>query len=75
MRPFCDRVVAQLDQLLALCRHHQVSFALHYNEHDDSWYVSVDSPAPAERFIGKDTQLAWALDAAIDHLNKLGKPR
>lgn len=37
------------------------------------WDVSVDSVAPAERFIGKSTsELSWGLQKAIDHLKKLG---
>lgn len=43
-----------LSRLYYACRKQEVSFHLAYNEHDDTWYVSIDSPAPSERFITKD---------------------
>jgi len=45
-----------------------VNFTLNWNEGNDSWYVCIDSPAPDERFIGKDRTFKYAIECALDFL-------
>lgn len=48
-----------------------VSFSAVYCECDDSWYFTVDSPAPTERFIGKNHAFQYAVEAVLKHLRRL----
>ena len=59
-------------ELMEVARRAAVGFSIVYNESDDSWYCTVESPAKSERFIGKNTTLIFALKDAIRHINGLG---
>ena len=57
------------------CAKAQVSYAISWNEHDDTYYVSINSAAPTERYVSKDyTNVADCIDGAIAHLKKIAPP-
>lgn len=65
-------VVAGLLRLHSACLARQVSYSVHYNEHDGSWYARIDSAAPSERYVSKDySDLSWCIECAITHLGAI----
>ncbi len=70
--PYTEDTLVSLNELHEACQELELSYAIHHNDHNHSWYVSIDSPAPTERFVGKDvSRLEWAIDHAQSHVNKL----
>lgn len=62
-------------KLHEVCLAHQVSYSIHYDESDHTWYVTLSSPAPAECFVSKNySELTDAVDPAIEHLEKVRGP-
>lgn len=63
---FTPAVVAALERLVTAAGAQQVNLHITLNDHDHSWYVSIDSAAPAERFISRDRpQLESAVEDAL----------
>lgn len=60
-----------LQAVYSEARKASVSFGAEYCECDDSWYFTVDSPAPSERFIGKNHSFQYAVEAVLKHLRRL----
>ena len=61
-----------LDDFHKRCAKAQVSYAINWNEHNDTYYVAIHSPAPTERYVSKDyTYVADCIDGAIAHLKKI----
>jgi len=61
----------QLEEVWEAARMVQVSFSTVYCESDDTWYFEVISPAPSERFIGKNRSFPLAVEAVLKHLRSL----
>ena len=54
------------------CAAAQVSYSIHWNEHDDSYYVAIQSPSPVERYVSRDYScLAFCIEGALTHLESL----
>lgn len=61
-----------LNSLQAKCAAAQVSYRIQWNEHDDSYYVAIDSPSPQERYVSRDySRLAFCIEGAICFLEHL----
>lgn len=66
--PFYDPVLVTLH---VTCQKHAVAYKLSYNEHNDTWYVAIESPSPTERYVSRDySDLRDAAELAIKHLEK-----
>ena len=64
--------LTSLNALHAKCASAQVSYAIVWNEHDDTYYVSIDSVAPSERFVSRNySRLPMCIDVALIHLENL----
>lgn len=64
-------IMLPLMELHSECEKKQVSYSVHFNEHDHTWYVDISSAAPSERFCSRDySQLSWCIEAALKHLRK-----
>jgi hypothetical protein len=62
-----------LNRLHATCRKVGVGYTTVYEECADTWYITIDSPAPSENFVGKSRGLLEnALTDAIEFVEKLG---
>lgn len=48
-----------------------VGFSIVYCECDDSWYGTINSVAPSERWVGKNRTMPNALEALLDKLEEL----
>jgi hypothetical protein len=48
-----------------------VSFSLVYEEACDTWYFTIDSPAPSERYVGKSRSYMGAVDDVLAWLDKI----
>ena len=60
-----------LQALHALAKQKQVSWALHFLEASNLWYVEISSAAPTENLITRDHSLSISFDVARGHLEKL----
>lgn len=67
---FTPAAVALLEQLVTTAGARQVDIRICLNDHDHTWYLAVDSAAPAERFVGKGrSQLESAVEDALGWLD------
>lgn len=59
-----------IKELHKLCVSKEVGFTLVFEEGTPTWYVTIDSPAPTERFVSKSRPtIRSAVEDAIEHLN------
>ena len=61
----------KVEVILSHCRRLGVGFSMVYDEGDNSWYFTIESSAPAERFIGKNHSFDLAVEATLEWLEKL----
>lgn len=53
----------------------QVNFSLNYQDCDHQWFIDITSSIPSEEHMTRDYPLSIALEDAIEHLEKLLKPK
>ena len=73
--PFSDiECLNLLNELHQKALEIQVSYDISYLEGSNQWCCSISSPAEIECYVSKDySNLTFALDSALKHLNSLIK--
>lgn len=69
--PLDNSFLENYKKLHELCLKQQVGHSLNYNEGSNTWYISINSPSPAEELVTKDYSLETVLELAIEHMLKL----
>ena len=60
-----------IDELLRAAKSASVSFALHYAESSDTWYVDIESATISENWFGKVNCFEIAIKQALDWVKSL----
>lgn len=60
-----------LDRIHKQCRKLEVSYSLNFEDGPNTWYFTVSSPAPTEKFVGKSYGLYSACISMLEHLDSI----
>jgi hypothetical protein len=64
---------SKIQELYEKSTQHGVGFTVAYSDATMSWMVSIDSVAPSECFSCESKTLDYAIDRAIEWIDKLGQ--